>query len=44
MGKHALGSTDDVANMICYLCSEKARWITGSNLRIDGGSVMSVQN
>ena len=32
-----LGATSDIANMACYLLSEKACWITGQNLVIDGG-------
>ncbi len=38
-----LGQPEDVAKLVCYLCSESARWITGSNYRVDGGSVKSVQ-
>jgi NAD(P)-dependent dehydrogenase (short-subunit alcohol dehydrogenase family) len=37
-----LGQPTDVASLICYLCSEYAKWITGSNIRIDGGSVNSL--
>jgi NAD(P)-dependent dehydrogenase (short-subunit alcohol dehydrogenase family) len=37
-----LGQPTDVASLVCYLCSEYARWITGSNIRIDGGSVNSL--
>lgn len=32
-----LGSPEDVANLICFLISDKARWITGSEYVIDGG-------
>lgn len=39
----SLGNAEDVASLVCYLCSEAARWITGSNFRIDGGSVKSIQ-
>ncbi|MDF1677377.1 MAG: SDR family NAD(P)-dependent oxidoreductase [Legionellaceae bacterium] len=38
----ALGQPDDVASLACYLCSNEARWITGSNIRVDGGSVQSL--
>lgn len=38
-----LGQPDDVAHLVCYLCSELARWITGSNFRVDGGSLKNVQ-
>jgi NAD(P)-dependent dehydrogenase (short-subunit alcohol dehydrogenase family) len=39
MGKDAAGHPDDVAAMVCFLCSEQARWVTGSNFRVDGGSI-----
>ncbi len=32
-----LGKTDDVASACLYLISDDSRWITGSNLIIDGG-------
>lgn len=32
-----LGRPDDIANAICFLISEAARWITGTTLIIDGG-------
>ena len=32
-----LGSPDDVANLICFLISDLAKWITGSEYVIDGG-------
>lgn len=38
-----IGKPEDVAELVCFLCSESARWITGSNIRIDGGSVPSLQ-
>lgn len=31
------GTAEDVANLVGYLVSKKARWITGSNYVIDGG-------
>ncbi len=31
------GSPEDVANLVCYLISDKGKWITGSNFIIDGG-------
>lgn len=39
----SIGQPEDVALLVCYLCSESARWITGSNFRVDGGSVKSMQ-
>lgn len=32
-----VGNTMDIANMILYLCSDKAGFITGENICIDGG-------
>ena len=32
-----VGNPMDIANMVLYLCSEKAGFITGENIRIDGG-------
>lgn len=33
------GKASEVANVISFLCSEHASYITGSNYRVDGGSV-----
>lgn len=32
-----LGEVDDVVSTLCFLLSDKSRWITGQNLKIDGG-------
>lgn len=32
-----VGAPQDIANMVLYLCSEKAAFITGENICIDGG-------
>ena len=32
-----LGKLDDVAALVCFLLSNQARWITGSEYIIDGG-------
>ncbi len=32
-----LGRAEDVASSILFLLSDEARWITGSNLLVDGG-------
>lgn len=42
-GNQPMGQPKDVASFVCYLCSEQARWMTGSNFRIDGGSVKTLQ-
>jgi NAD(P)-dependent dehydrogenase (short-subunit alcohol dehydrogenase family) len=36
------GRPEEVAAMVVFLASEQASFITGSNLRVDGGSVASV--
>lgn len=38
------GQPEEVASAIALLVSERASFINGSNLRVDGGSVQSVQN
>ena len=32
-----VGEPEEVAELICYLASEKAGWITGATYEIDGG-------
>ena len=32
-----VGTTEEVAELICYLASDKAAWITGATYEIDGG-------
>jgi NAD(P)-dependent dehydrogenase (short-subunit alcohol dehydrogenase family) len=39
----AFGKPEDVASLVCYLCSEAAHWVTGSNFRVDGGSLKNIQ-
>ena len=34
---HRVGNPMDIANMVLYLCSEKAGFITGENICVDGG-------
>ena len=35
------GEPEDVANAVCFLLSDEAKWITGSELKMDGGLVLS---
>ena len=32
-----LGKVEDIADVTAFLCSKQARWITGENLRVNGG-------
>ena len=36
------GESEEVASAVVYLASEQASFITGANLRVDGGSVASI--
>jgi NAD(P)-dependent dehydrogenase (short-subunit alcohol dehydrogenase family) len=36
------GESEEVAAAVVFLASEKASFITGTNLRVDGGSVASL--
>ncbi len=36
------GRPEEVASVIALLCSERASFVVGSNWRVDGGSVMSI--
>ena len=36
----SLGTPEDVANMVAFLCTEEARYITGQVFNVDGGMVM----
>jgi len=35
-----LGSVEDVANLVCFLVSDNAAYITGQTFNVDGGMVM----
>ncbi|QHO69574.1 SDR family NAD(P)-dependent oxidoreductase [Marisediminicola antarctica] len=39
---HRRGDPDEVANVIGFLCSERASFVNGSNYRVDAGSVASI--
>ncbi len=32
-----IGEVEDIARVVAFLASEDARWITGQNLRVNGG-------
>ncbi len=33
-----LGRPDDIAEVVTFLASEEARWITGQTIRVNGGT------
>ena len=37
-----LGTVDDVARAVLYLCSDQADYITGQQLAVDGGVINSI--
>ncbi len=37
-----IGNPDDVANMIVFLASDRARYVTGVTVQVDGGSIRSI--
>ena len=37
-----MGTVEEVASLVSFLCSERASYVNGSNFRVDGGSVGSV--
>jgi 3-oxoacyl-[acyl-carrier protein] reductase len=36
------GEPEDIADLMAFLVSPAARWMTGTQLRIDGGEVRSI--
>ena len=38
-----LGSPDDVADPIIFMCSKLARYVNGTGLLVDGGMAISLQ-
>jgi 3-oxoacyl-[acyl-carrier protein] reductase len=34
------GQPDDVADVVVFLCSQQARWVTGQLIRVGGGSIV----
>lgn len=37
---HRLGKPEDVANLVMYLCSDKAEYINGENINVNGGLLL----
>ena len=38
-----LGDADDFGSIVAFLCSERARFTTGVQLHVDGGSYLGLQ-
>ena len=36
-----IGECEEIADLVCFLCSERAGFINGQNLMIDGGALAS---
>jgi 3-oxoacyl-[acyl-carrier protein] reductase len=36
------GTPDEIADLMAFLVSPRARWMTGSAVRMDGGEVKSI--
>jgi 3-oxoacyl-[acyl-carrier protein] reductase len=34
-----LGTVEDIADVVAFIASDEARWITGQNIRVNGGTV-----
>lgn len=34
-----LGEMDDIANVVSFLASEQAQWVTGQTIRVNGGFI-----
>ena len=39
---HKVGTVEDVAEAVCFLASDKASFITGQNLAVDGGRTLEL--
>jgi NAD(P)-dependent dehydrogenase (short-subunit alcohol dehydrogenase family) len=39
LGQLNAGQPQDIADAVAMLCSDDARWITGQNVRANGGTV-----
>ena len=37
------GTPEEVAKLVCFLCSEDAGYITGQNYIIDGGCILGLK-
>ena len=40
---NSYGTAEDISEMVAYLCSDKARFITGQNFIVDGGRSLGLK-
>ncbi|KZM23390.1 3-oxoacyl-[acyl-carrier-protein] reductase [Ascochyta rabiei] len=38
--EHRVGTTDDIAHIVCWLASEDSKWVSGQTISASGGSMM----
>ena len=38
------GRTEDIANTVAFLCSERAQFVSGCDIRVDGGLIAAMNN
>jgi NAD(P)-dependent dehydrogenase (short-subunit alcohol dehydrogenase family) len=36
---HRMGKAEEIAEMVCWLCSDRAAYVTGASYNVDGGWV-----
>jgi 3-oxoacyl-[acyl-carrier protein] reductase len=36
-----MGTAEEVANVVMFLASDAARWVTGQTIAVDGGQMLS---
>jgi len=37
-----LGEPQDIANVVLFLCTDEAQWMTGQNIAVDGGFTVGI--
>jgi len=42
IGMSRYGTPEEVADLMAYLVSPAARWLTGTSVRIDGGEIKGI--
>jgi len=42
MGFTRIGQPEDVADLVCFLCSDRASWVHGVTIDLDGGEVKAI--